>query len=355
MRHPPPVPAQPALPAAPHDLTTGEIAALMAPDNHPHPLTAQELDHLVGHLTTKQMDEVAGHLGVGGLVRQLPPVLLKVVHAVQRQLQRDAPPELDDEIDSLVRNFDVLSYIVQPEPAPPTTSVSSKIFTTPSKAPTTPAKEVPSRVSSASPSPPTPSGARASYAVNSPTKVGHTVSWFEAGALTIGVRNATTSGSGNRKPRKRSGRNAAYVVFYGGEVGVFEQWADASRSVTGHGLAIHCGFPSLAAANAALAYARTRGWTADSTDPSNTLPSASQLPASYPDNALNSTGDGMWYVVCRGIAPGVYRSWLECSLNTSGVKGNLCSSFTTQAAAEQAFASALKANFVQVLSRHVNL
>ncbi|KAJ7196875.1 hypothetical protein GGX14DRAFT_329909, partial [Mycena pura] len=132
-----------------------------------------------------------------------------------------------------------------------------------------------------------------------------------------------------------------YTVFYGGEIGVFEAWPDVKRSITGHGLAIYAGFPSLQAVQAALDYARTMGWTADShpSDVTSPLPT----PASYEDNPLNSScSANQWYVVCRGVVPGVYKSYLECSLNTVGVKGNLCCSFETRAEAESVYADALR-------------
>ncbi|KAJ7829915.1 hypothetical protein B0H13DRAFT_1655410, partial [Mycena leptocephala] len=143
----------------------------------------------------------------------------------------------------------------------------------------------------------------------------------------------------------------AYAVFYGGEVGVFELWADVQHSITGHGLAIHAGYISLDAATAALEYARSKGWTADSVPPTpNNAPLP--LPFSYEDNPLNSSSSrDVWYVVCRGIAPGVYRSTLECSLNISGVKGNLFSSFTNQEEAESAYRQALAQGWVRTLRR----
>ncbi|KAJ7722529.1 hypothetical protein B0H16DRAFT_1270321, partial [Mycena metata] len=53
-----------------------------------------------------------------------------------------------------------------------------------------------------------------------------------------------------------------------------------------------------------------------------------------------------WYVVCRGVAPGVYRSHLECSLNVTGVKGSLHNSHDTRDEAENAFNAALRTGLV---------
>jgi hypothetical protein len=92
---------------SPHNLTPAEIAKLMAPENHPTPLTADELEQLVSPLTDEQFGEVVDHLGLSDLARQLPPVLLKVMRVVQR-LTRDRLPEYDDEIDTLIRNFEFM-------------------------------------------------------------------------------------------------------------------------------------------------------------------------------------------------------------------------------------------------------
>ncbi|KAJ6480182.1 hypothetical protein C8R45DRAFT_1100770 [Mycena sanguinolenta] len=197
--------------------------------------------------------------------------------------------------------------------------------------------------------PVTPHSAR-SYVVDSPAKTGCVASWFEAGSLTVGVPGASVHGVG-RSRRTRKGPAAAYVVFFGRQVGVFTEWADAHRSTTGNGVAIHAGYPSLAAANAALEFARTKGWTADSS-PSVDSNSPLPLPSSYDENPLNSGNtSNLWYVMCRGLVPGIYRSWLECSLNTSGVKGNLCNTFHSRAEAEQAFSEAVRSRYTCTLTR----
>jgi hypothetical protein len=92
---------------APHDLTPAEIAQLLAPVNHPSPLSADELEQLVGHLNDEQMEELVDLMGLGTLARQLPPVLLKVMRAAQR-ITRDSPPEYDNEIDTIIRNLDLV-------------------------------------------------------------------------------------------------------------------------------------------------------------------------------------------------------------------------------------------------------
>ncbi|KAJ7020484.1 hypothetical protein C8F04DRAFT_1196585 [Mycena alexandri] len=334
--------------AAHHDLSPAELAALISPDNHPDRLSAQELDALLGHLALDELQEVVDLLGMDSLARQLPPILYKLLVVTQR-LTRRTPSESDDAIDSIIRNMDVLTWlsdestITDPHTPPPSSP----------ELPTTPARTRPSRSAPPTPQHPIqpPSGARSAYDVRSPSVSVRTVSWLEAGALSQGMRLGAVHGLGSRS-HSRSGPHGAYAVFYGGEIGVFDHWADASRSVTGHGLAIHCGFPTRNAASEALEYARAHGWTGDSTPPHGTSPTPLPSLSSYEDNPLNSTGQrDRWYAVCRGVVPGVYRSWLECSLNTVGVKGNLCASFTSRAAAESAYTAAMDAGFVQVLAR----
>jgi hypothetical protein len=113
-------------------------------------------------------------------------------------------------------------------------------------------------------------------------------------------------------------------------------------------MAIHQGYSSIAAAEAALQYARAKGWTADSTPATGT---PLLLSPSYEDNPLNAGASHLWYAVCRGVVPGVYRTYLECSLNTKGIRGNLCASFASREEAETAFAQAVQNEWVQAIAR----
>ncbi|KAJ7884951.1 hypothetical protein B0H13DRAFT_2343384 [Mycena leptocephala] len=328
---------------SPHDLTPAEIAKLMAPENHPTPLTADELEQLVSPLTDEQFGEVVDHLGLSDLARQLPPVLLKVMRVVQH-LTRDRPPEYDDEIDTLIRNFEFMDLpealdTLQTSPATP-----------PPASPEPPQTPVKAHTTQSTLSTPRPGSTRhaGGYIVNSPTKSGHVVCWFKAGSLTQGVPNASAVQAGAGGSRGGSGRkSAAYVVFYGQEAGVFTLWADVIRNITGC-LAIHASYSSVEAAHAALDYARARGWTSDSS-PSE---EASTWVTPPDDNALNfGRTTNFWYAVCCGVVPGVYHSYLECALNTSGVKGNLCNAFPSKVEAERAFSAALAGGMVKSIPR----
>jgi hypothetical protein len=93
---------------APLNLTPAEIATLVSSHNHPGPLSTDELERLVGHLTEPQMEELVDLLGLSELARQLPPVLVKVMKAAQRII-REGPPDYDDEINDIIRNLDLTS------------------------------------------------------------------------------------------------------------------------------------------------------------------------------------------------------------------------------------------------------
>ncbi|KAJ7019603.1 hypothetical protein C8F04DRAFT_1197520 [Mycena alexandri] len=281
-----------------NDLTPQEIAALIKPENHPSRLSLNELDNLTADLSPAGLEEVVRILGLDEIARQLPPVIGKVFHAAR--LVAAPPPQLR-------RRLGCQS--VQPNrvstPPPPVSLV-------PVSAPTTPQRASTSR-----------------YIVSTPDRPERPIvatSWFEAGSISHSVAQSTVRRMDSPR-RSRKSRSAAYTVFYGGADGAFTDWTRVSASITGHGVAIYSGFSSLEEAQAAFDYARAKGWTADA--PSYTIPQALPpaplpLPSSYDRNPLNSgSTHELWYAVCRGIVPGVYRSWLECSLNTTGIKGNM--------------------------------
>ncbi|KAJ7752279.1 hypothetical protein B0H16DRAFT_1723625 [Mycena metata] len=317
---------------APHDLTVSELADLIAPANHPQRLSADELEALTSHISEAQLDDVIRRLGVGIFVRQLPPTFHRVLSAVRR-VARDPSPAYDEDIDDLVHDFDEQSLETStPPPSSPEPPVT------------------PPRARQVQSTPSTPQTG-AQYEYTSPTATGRTLSWFQAGALTQGVPGASVRTVRGHPSRSHSTRRAAaYAVFFGGEIGVFTSWADVESRIKGHGLAIYGGYASAEAAVAALHYAREKGWTGDSNPPPyNAGP---PIPSQLHDNPLNAGTDNTnWYAVCRGIAPGVYRSWLECSLNVSGVKNSLHAAYNTRAKAEEAFNLALRRGLVKTLVR----
>ncbi|KAJ7702597.1 hypothetical protein B0H16DRAFT_1748213 [Mycena metata] len=319
-------------------LTPAEIAALIKPENHPSRLSLDELDNLTGELSTSELEEVVRILGLDDIARQLPPILEKIFLAARMIAERPPGYEGDPEVDAIVRNFDFDLY---DRAARPRDVVSTAPRPSPPVTPVRPSAPSPPSCSQ----PPSGSG----YAVRTPTGTTTTVSWFEAGSLSQSVPGSSAHRLNSRRPRKT--RAVAYTVFYGGQVGAFTDWNLVHASITGHGLAIYSGFTSLNAAQTAIEYARARGWTADA-PPTVHDTSPLPLPSSYDDNPLNlgATQD-VWYAVCRGVVPGVYRSWLECSLNATGVRGNLCNRFSSRAAAEGAYSSAFRAGITRSIPR----
>ncbi|KAJ7105139.1 hypothetical protein C8R43DRAFT_1140929 [Mycena crocata] len=165
------------------------------------------------------------------------------------------------------------------------------------------------------------------YRFESSTQAGYTRQWSRAGTATQGVPGSHVyvvqpATGGN----KRGGKKVAFVVFCGTDTGVFHSWRETQPLVNRVSNCIFRGYTTLAQAEAAFAYAVARSWVRVAGASTSGI---SQLPRPIgPEdehNPLNGseTCDDQWYVVYRGIRPGVYRSHLECQLNTLGVQGAL--------------------------------
>ncbi|KAJ7016828.1 hypothetical protein C8F04DRAFT_1201484 [Mycena alexandri] len=333
--------------APPNDLTPQEIAALINPQNHPSRLSLDELDNLTADLSTAELEEVVEIMGLDDIARQLPPIVEKVLLAAKIVAVRPPGYEGNPELDEVVHNFDFDLYergsrftalsVVSTRTSSaagsrhPFSGASCGAFAASSQEP-------------ASSRPPAPSGLF--FLVRAPPLP------INAG---LPFTRAVTAVPRPEKPRLRW----PMPVFYGGQVGAFEDWNRVLASITGHGLAIYGGFQSVQDAQAAIAYARAKGWTADapsgSTSAQPVPPTPLPLPSSFDPNPLHSAGThSLWYAVCRGVVPGVYRTWLECSLNTTGIKGNLCNSFATRAEAEEAYSSAFRGGLTRTIPRVVD-
>ncbi|KAJ6452137.1 hypothetical protein C8R47DRAFT_1169392 [Mycena vitilis] len=173
-----------------------------------------------------------------------------------------------------------------------------------------------------SPRPSSPSRRTTRYYFESPTKRGYTDEWSVAGAATQGVENAHVHRV--QKAQKKRKNIKAYVVFVGRVPGVHPSWRETANATNGVSGAIHRGYRSDQEAEDAFAYAEARGWTRVSPGPVaaiHTLPTPLQATDSDAPNPLNGCEelDNTWFVVFRGITPGVYRSLLEALLNTVGI------------------------------------
>ncbi|KAJ7441679.1 hypothetical protein B0H11DRAFT_2252003 [Mycena galericulata] len=183
------------------------------------------------------------------------------------------------------------------------------------------------------------------YCFESPTRRGLTTEWSLAGSATQGVADAHVSTVSGRRKKKKS-KKAAYVVFCGRRFGVFRTWREVKALVNGVSNCIFRGYKTVRDAEAAFQYALSHGWVRTCSSPVTAAIPSLPTPASTfdIDNPLSGTEPHdqkqVWYVVYRGITPGVYRSHLESQLNTLGVRGALYESIEGKAAALQKFADA---------------
>ncbi|KAJ7764953.1 hypothetical protein DFH07DRAFT_770228 [Mycena maculata] len=189
------------------------------------------------------------------------------------------------------------------------------------------------------------------YLYESPTQRAQSPNWSTAGTATQGVSGARvrafTPASPDKKQRKTNGpKKAAYVVFCGLQPGVFLTWSEVDPLVTGVPHSIFRGYTTVPVA---FAYAEERGWVRRTGSPAASA--ISVLPTPMTDNSRNHLNgpenlDDKWYVVYRGINPGVYRSHLECQLNTVGLSNALHESVVGRPAALAKFAAARSRNEV---------
>ncbi|KAK7018523.1 hypothetical protein R3P38DRAFT_2784332 [Favolaschia claudopus] len=203
----------------------------------------------------------------------------------------------------------------------------SSIEAPPSSPPVSPPR--PSAVNRAGHSaPPTPQrrGPIRGYNVDTDDFEVSAVTWLEAGALA--QDNDGSAYANGTRHRARKARSQAYVVFVGGEVGVMKDWGRVARAIKGHGPAIHKGYPSLSAAQAAFAYARAKGWVRT---PDGDVDSSSADPTPSTDDNPLAVGAG------------------DRCLNIIGVSRSLYASFPKQAHAEAAFAYAQESGHTRVL------
>ncbi|KAF7335855.1 Cauli-VI domain-containing protein [Mycena sanguinolenta] len=150
---------------------------------------------------------------------------------------------------------------------------------------------------------------------------GYTTDWATAGAASQGVPDGhvrvVQAGSKKKKPKAK-----AYTVFYGQVPGVYLAWAQAKDMVSRVPNAVYRGYPSVAEAQEAFDYARARGWVRASghtIDLIPNMPPPSELDEvvnPFWTSAPNLRDDDEWYVVYRGITPGVYRTVCVCSAKT---------------------------------------
>ncbi|KAJ7618967.1 hypothetical protein DFH06DRAFT_1342280 [Mycena polygramma] len=206
-----------------------------------------------------------------------------------------------------------------------------------------PSPRTPPRPSAASPSTgallQSPSPSRL-YRFGSPGNQALSQDWAEAAHATVGRREGTVHrvSPSPRQPKKTK----VYAVFFGITPGWYPGWDVAQPLVSGVHGSVFLSYPSELTARAAFEYAQSKSWTGVCSDrsvpyeavPHHELPT----PATEPLTPLHC---GTWYIVYKGIAPGVYQSFLECALNTVGISGSTYDSARDKDAALASFARSM--------------
>ncbi|KAJ7049783.1 hypothetical protein C8F01DRAFT_1092983 [Mycena amicta] len=258
-----------------------------------------------------------------------------------RSRSRDTPKLSPDELRRL---------LARPPPPPPPASPS----TIPVAAPTSPSSSRSTKTGtttttlttttlSSSTPPSTPPRAahwptKAVYEYASPQTSGRTSHWPKAASV-----QHTPGGSAIalRKNKKKRQKYVAYAVIRGHQTGVWTNWAQVEPLIADFRFALQFGCKSVAEAQALVNFAQAKHWTSSSTEFSRRPMSLELVPtpcssASDLEGRPPRQEHDPWYICYVGIHPGVYSSYLECALNTLGVRGNVHDHRNTfEAAAEE--------------------
>ncbi|KAJ8473472.1 hypothetical protein ONZ45_g16284 [Pleurotus djamor] len=179
---------------------------------------------------------------------------------------------------------------------------------------------------------------RTVYEVTSTTFNGVTTDWSTAAHATQGEPGSHVRALEKRSKNRRVA--AAYAVFIGRYPGVYTTWSEVKGSVDGMASACFQGYSSHEHALAAFMYALRhrrydRPWVQTI---SETRPFVRPRfcyyhlhPHCAPENPLNDgcTARKRFYVVYKGRSPGVYTTWLETHIETTGLSGAAHESFAS--------------------------
>ncbi|TRM61975.1 hypothetical protein BD626DRAFT_404670 [Schizophyllum amplum] len=160
------------------------------------------------------------------------------------------------------------------------------------------------------------------------------------------------------------GGGKSYVVFVGRTAGVYGKWCDCRLQVNGVKHNSYKSFFSSEKAEEAFSAAQARGLTyscgSDTISVGRVTGRERMFPDSLPlclaftddaaSQAMSAAGDP-WYVVVAGTQPGVYRTFHEALLATTGLEGAKHRSFPSRAQAQREMKRALDNGEVYRLSR----
>ncbi|KAJ7170640.1 hypothetical protein C8R43DRAFT_1120400 [Mycena crocata] len=308
------------------------IAQLLKPSN-PNPPLPSALDAHIAALSYEELEVLVDLIGLSDIAPVAARLILRAMRVAQELLENTLADQ-DDQLDSMIRNFDLSS--LDESPYPRTTFHSSRSPGTnlaASAGPSAPQAPATSVRSSTQREP-------LYLSANSRTQTSVTSrKWLDAAAISQGVPSRLVHAVVKSPSKKKPAPNV-YVIFHGHTVEVATVWLHVQTLITGFARAYQCGFASVRAVEEALEYVQSKGWTS-ACDPTTAEP-VLPLPSSYEPNPLNSGAHALWYVVSRGLHPGIYSLGLECHLNVAHVKGSLYESFTARAEAEQTFISQFK-------------
>ncbi|PBK66556.1 hypothetical protein ARMSODRAFT_1021353 [Armillaria solidipes] len=193
------------------------------------------------------------------------------------------------------------------------------------------------------------------YSIQSATFTGNTPDWSHAAELTQGQPGAHVEVITSRvhRPLVR-GRRKMYVVFFGREPGVYTSWDECLHRVSGASEAVFTTYRGMEVVTAAYQYAQKRGWTGTTGRHGISFIHGDGFVAPQPIDFLRAPESAFetaltigqdcrcWHIVYRGIRPGIYRTYLETTLNVVGLRGNTHESFESLNVARAKFRIALQ-------------
>ncbi|KAL1685328.1 hypothetical protein GGG16DRAFT_118978 [Schizophyllum commune] len=157
-----------------------------------------------------------------------------------------------------------------------------------------------------------------------------------------------------RSRRKGKKKHGGYVVFVGKQAGVYRTWSECNEQVYRVSHSVHHGYQSVTEARYAFEVAKANGLTFSCGEAVISVGGemgATRLTMDdlYPclafiDDAISSAiapDQHGWYVVFKGKQPGVFRTYLEVSLYTTGLASAVQVSYSSRDEAVSAFERAL--------------
>ncbi|KAJ7225331.1 hypothetical protein GGX14DRAFT_556139 [Mycena pura] len=108
-----------------------------------------------------------------------------------------------------------------------------------------------------------------------------------------------------------------------------QYWTKVQRATKGFRHSVQQGYPTVSQATRAYEYAQEQGWTLTVPRYHGLMLDIASVPRPLETNDPAVIGDRLdpripedpWYIVYKGVNPGIFPTFLECALNTSGVKG----------------------------------